>query len=230
MTAAHTPIFNRTLMLMHLHSNMIRLATLALASFLVPGTATPAAAQLCAHAPPALALPSQPADAPDRLWALVEIPAGSAVKYELHAGTGRMEVDRFLSMSMVYPANYGILPCTLAGDGDALDVLVLTREPVAAGALIQVRPIGLLRMIDGGDADDKILAVPLESVDPSFADVRSIEDASATQLARIEEFFRTYKRLPLPAGDVTVGPWEGVDAARQAIDEALGNLGDPPGT
>jgi inorganic pyrophosphatase len=115
------------------------LATLALASFLVLGITAPAAAQLCPHAPAGLALPSQPPDAPDRLWALVEIPAGSAVKYELHAGTGRMAVDRFLSMSMVYPANYGVLPCTLAGDGDAIDVLVLTREPVSAGALILVR-------------------------------------------------------------------------------------------
>lgn len=208
---------------------MTRLAKLALALFLASGIATPAAAQLCPHAPPALALPAQPPDAPDRLWALVEIPAGSAVKYELHAGTGRMEVDRFLSMSMVYPANYGILPCTLAGDGDALDVLVLTHEPVAPGALIQVRPIGLLRMVDGGDADDKILAVPLESVDPSFAGFRTIEDASTTELARIEEFFRTYKRLPLPAGEVIVGPWEGADIARQAIDEALRDVAGPPG-
>jgi inorganic pyrophosphatase len=213
---------------MHLHSNVTRPATLALASLLVLGTADPAAAQICAHAPPALALPSQPSDAPDRLWALVEIPAGSAVKYELDAGTGRMMVDRFLSMSMMYPANYGILPCTLAGDGDALDVLVLTREPVSAGALIQVRPIGLLRMVDGGDPDDKVLAVPLESVDPSYADLHSLDDANATELARIEEFFRTYKRLPLPAGEVLVGPWEGVDAARRAIDEALSAAAGSP--
>lgn len=205
------------------------LATLALPFFLVSGIAAPAAAQLCPHAPAGLALPSQPPDAPERLWALVEIPAGSAVKYELHAGTGRMAVDRFLSMSMVYPANYGILPCTLAGDGDALDVVVLTREPVSPGALIQVRAIGLLRMVDGGDEDDKILAVPLESVDPSFADVGTIADMSATELARIEEFFRTYKRLPLPPGEVTVGPWEGDDAARRAIGDALNDVALPPG-
>jgi inorganic pyrophosphatase len=160
---------------------------------------------------------------------LVEIPAGSAVKYELHAETGRMEVDRFLSMSMVYPANYGILPCTLADDGDALDVLVLTREPVSAGALIQVRAIGLLRMVDGGDADDKILAVPLESVDPSFADVRTFGEVHTTELARIEEFFRTYKRLPVPAGDVTVGPWEDVDTALQSIENALRDITGAPG-
>ena len=150
--------------------------SLAMASLLALGFPASGTSQLCPHTPEVLALPSQPSDAPDRLWALVEIPALSSVKYELHPGTGRMEVDRFLSMPMVYPANYGIFPCTLAEDGDALDVLVLTREPVAPGSLIQVRVVAMLRMIDRGENDHKLVAVPIHEVDPSYSRIHDLHD------------------------------------------------------
>lgn len=168
-----------------------------------------------------LARLTQPARAPDELLALVEIPAGGSVKYEIHPGSGRMEVDRFLSMPVAYPANYGILPCTLAGDGDALDVMILTREPLAPGTLIRVRPLGLLRMLDRGEEDHKLLAVPLTSVDPGFAGVRELDHLPQETLARIEAFFRVYKELPDPEVEVVVGPWEGLEAATAAVRAAM---------
>jgi inorganic pyrophosphatase len=167
----------------------------------------------------------QPAGAPDELLALVEIPAGSAAKYELHAPSGRMQVDRFLATPVAYPVNYGILPCTLAGDGDQLDVLVLTRFPVAPGALVRVRPVGVLRMIDGGDDDPKLLAVPVDAVDATWSGVREPTDLPAAEIARIETFFRLYKTLPAPAARVEVGPWEGPEAARTLVMEALAAAG-----
>ncbi len=163
----------------------------------------------------------QPAEAPDELLALIEIPAGGQVKYELHPESGRMEVDRFLSMPVAYPVNYGILPCTLAEDGDHLDVLVLTRIPVLPGALIRVRPVGVLRMVDRGEGDDKILMVPVSAVDPTWDGVRSLEDLPAAEVQRVEAFFQVYKNLPDPTVQVEVGPWEGVESALALIRAAL---------
>ncbi len=138
----------------------------------------------------------QPDSAPDEVYALVEIPAGSTTKYELDAATGHLLVDRFQSMPVVYPANYGTLPSTLAGDNDPLDVLVYTREPVVPGALILVRPIGILKMLDGGEQDDKLVAVPANAVDPAYAAVRDISDLPEIELQRLQAFFTVYKQLP----------------------------------
>jgi len=159
----------------------------------------------------------QPRSAPDELVAMVEIPAGGQVKYELDEASGRMEVDRFLSMPVAYPVNYGILPCTEGGDGDPLDVLILTRIPVDPGALIRVRPVGVLRMRDGGEEDDKLVVVPLTGVDPTYEPVGALEDLPTTQLEAIRAFFEVYKLLPEPAGEVELGPWEGPEAARAII-------------
>jgi len=158
------------------------------------------------------------------MLALIEIPAGSSVKYELHEPSGRMEVDRFLAMPMAYPLNYGTFPCTLAGDGDPLDVLVLTRFPVAPGSLIRVRPVGVLRMIDRGEEDHKILAVPVGSVDATYDAIQSPEDLPAAELDRIHAFFQFYKELPTPAVAVEVGPWEGSEAAIELIRDALAGV------
>jgi len=163
----------------------------------------------------------QPAEAPNELLALIEIPAGGQIKYELHEESGRMEVDRFLSMPVAYPVNYGILPCTLADDGDHLDVLVLTRLPVLPGGLIRVRPVGVLRMVDRGEGDDKILMVPVSAVDPTWDGVRSLEDLPAAEVQRVEAFFQVYKNLPDPTVQVEVGPWEGVESALALIRAAL---------
>ncbi|QIB64844.1 inorganic diphosphatase [Kineobactrum salinum] len=99
-------------------------------------------------------------------------------------------------MPVVYPANYGTLPSTLAGDNDPLDVLVYTREPVVPGALIRVRPIGILKMLDGGEQDDKLVAVPADEVDPAYTRVRDITDLPEIELQRLQAFFTVYKQLP----------------------------------
>ena len=138
---------------------------------------------------------AQPAAAPDEALLVVEIPAGGSVKYEIR-DDGLLHVDRFLSMPVAYPANYGSLPSTRAGDGDPLDALVLTRLPLQPGSVIRFRPIGVLRMTDGGEADQKIIGVPADAVDPTFAGIRDIGDLPAIERARIEAFFRVYKDLP----------------------------------
>jgi inorganic pyrophosphatase len=123
----------------------------------------------------------------------IEIPAGGSTKYEIDAATGEIWVDRFLSVPVVYPANYGYIPGSLAGDGDPLDVLVLTREPVMPGSRIRTRVIGLLRMTDDGKPDSKLIAVPLPAVDPTYNGVRDIGDLPAAELDRIRAFFQVYK-------------------------------------
>lgn len=131
--------------------------------------------------------------APERLLALVEIPAGSFIKYEIHESSGHVIVDRFLTTPVAYPANYGSLPSMFAADGDPLDILIFTRIPVAPGVLIEVRPIGTLRMRDQGEVDDKIIAVPADDVDSFYQEVRDIDDLPKEALANIESFFRHYK-------------------------------------
>jgi len=120
-------------------------------------------------------------------------------------------------MPMAYPANYGSMPGTHAGDGDPLDALVLTRAPLHPGVLIRFRPLGLLRMIDGGDADEKIIGVPADDVDPTYAGLRSIDDLPAMERERIEAFFRVYKDLPAGGKRVELRGWGGVDEAKTVM-------------
>lgn len=153
---------------------------------------------------------AQPATAPDEIWVVIEIPQGSAVKYELDKGTGALYVDRFQSMPVHTPANYGSIPRTLAVDGDPVDAVVLARHPIHPGAFVKVRPIGLLRTLDGQYVDDKILAVPVSAVDPTYDGVRDLTDIPAAERERIAAYFRVYKQLPagqegklLETGDAT---------------------------
>ncbi len=107
----------------------------------------------------------QPDKVPDEFYAVTEIPAGGMIKYETDAKTGFIVADRFQSMPVAYPANYGSLTQSLGGDGDPLDVIFYTRAPLQPGTLIKLRPIGVLKMIDGGEVDDKIVAVPTSKID-----------------------------------------------------------------
>jgi inorganic pyrophosphatase len=150
---------------------------------------------------------------------LVEIPAEGRVKYEVDPESGRLFVDRFLQTPMRYPANYGSIPGTRAGDGDPLDALVYTREPLAPGVLIRVRPLGLLRMTDAGEEDAKLIAVPVEAVDPSLVGISRLEDLPPLERERILMFFREYKRLPGGA-QVDVAGFEDAAAARGVLEEA----------
>ncbi len=162
----------------------------------------------------------QPED-PAEFYTLVEIPAGSSTKYEVDARTGHVFVDRFLSMPMVYPANYGSIPSSLAGDGDPLDALVFTRAPIMPGALVKVRAIGVLKMVDGEESDDKIIAVPTSDVDPTYDNIKSINDLPEMERARLEAFFRVYKQLPEGSKKVELGGFEDADKARAEVVEAL---------
>lgn len=113
-------------------------------------------------------LVAQPKQAPQEVNLAVEIPVSSFTKYEIK-DDGLVHVDRFQSMPVAYPANYGSMPRTLAGDNDPLDALVLTREPLHPGVIVRFRPIGYLKMIDGGEHDEKIIGVPTDKVDPSYS-------------------------------------------------------------
>lgn len=159
----------------------------------------------------------QPDAAPARLLALVEIPAGSNVKYELDKQTGHIIVDRFLTTPMAYPANYGSLPSVFAEDGDPVDILVFSRVPIAPGVLIEVRPIGTLRMRDRGENDDKIIAVPAEDVDPFYADISDIDDLPAEARASIETFFRNYKSNDPDDGQVTTHGFINAESTLEAL-------------
>lgn len=162
----------------------------------------------------------QPADAPAHAMLQVEIPAGSFTKYEIDEA-GRIFVDRFLSMPMAYPANYGSMPGTLAGDGDPLDALVLTRAPLHPGVYIRFRAIGVLRMVDGGEADEKIVGVPADDVDPTYAAIRTVDDLPAIERDRIEAFFRVYKDLPAGGKRVELHGWGDADEAQVLIRAAV---------
>jgi len=158
---------------------------------------------------------------PDNVLAVIEIPSGSFTKYEIDKTTGYLVVDRFQSMPVAYPANYGTIPSSLAGDGDPLDVLVLTREPIVPGAFIRVRPIGVLRMTDAGDEDDKVIAVPVSEVDPQYDRVRTITDMPEIERQRIEAFFRVYKDLPAGRNRVELRGFVGAAEARATVRAAL---------
>jgi len=134
-------------------------------------------------------------DGPDRetFRAVIEIPKGSKVKYELDKPTGMLKVDRILYSSVMYPANYGFVPRTYCDDDDPLDVLVLNSEPVQPLAVVRARAIGLMRMDDEGREDDKIVAVHVD--DPAFADYRDLAELPGHVARQIRRFFEDYKVL-----------------------------------
>lgn len=165
-------------------------------------------------------LAAQPKKAPEEVLLTVEIPAGSFTKYEINE-EGLVYVDRFQSMPVVYPANYGSMPRTLAGDGDPLDALVLTREPLHPGVLIAFRPIGYLRMLDKGEQDDKVIGVPTDKVDPTYSNIRDLADLPEIERQRIEAFFRIYKDLPVGRNPVVLNGYGNAAEAKVLITEAL---------
>ena len=145
---------------------------------------------------------------------LIEISMGTKHKYEYDDRYNRLRLDRVLFTPSVYPANYGYLPDTLAPDGDALDVLVLTNDPVIPGCLVTARVLGMLAMHDAGREDFKILAV--EHSDPTLDDYRVLEDVPPNTLRQIAMFFATYKKLE--GGETSVGGWQGFDAVAALIE------------
>ena len=136
---------------------------------------------------------SQSKNAPSELICVIEIPMGSKVKYELDKDSGLIKVDRILYSSVHYPANYGFLPQTYCDDKDPLDVLVLCQESVTPLSLMRAKPIGVLKMRDQGELDDKIIAVHLD--DPEFKDITSISQLPQHRFKEIKRFFEDYKLL-----------------------------------
>ena len=132
--------------------------------------------------------------------AVIEIPKGSKCKYELDKFTGLLKLDRILYTSTHYPANYGFIPRTYADDGDPLDVLVLCSEPIYPMTLMRVYPIGVMRMLDGGKMDDKIIAVPFS--DPTYLGIASIDGLPPHIFDEIMHFFTVYKQLENKQTDV----------------------------
>ncbi len=162
----------------------------------------------------------QPKNNPDEFYAVTEIPAGGIIKYETDAKTGFIIADRFQSMPVAYPANYGSLTQSLAGDGDPLDVIFYTRAPLAPGTLIKLRPIGVLKMIDGGETDDKIVAVPASKIDPTYDDIKNVTDLPKIEQERLEAFFRVYKQLPDGRKKVELNGFNDAATAKQEIKQA----------
>ena len=130
---------------------------------------------------------------PEQFTAVIEISKGNNCKYELDKYTGLLRLDRVLYTSTHYPANYGFIPRTFADDGDPLDVLVICSVPIQPMTLIDVAPIGVMRMIDSGAVDDKIIAVPIS--DPTYNHIKSIDELPSHIFDEIMHFFTVYKQL-----------------------------------
>lgn len=124
---------------------------------------------------------------------IVEIPFNSNIKYEFDKEMNKIRVDRILNTSMLYPGNYGYIPNTLSGDGDPLDILLLTEYPIIPGCIIKVRIIGVLYTIDEKGNDEKLLAVPSSDVDSNYDDIKALKDLSPIILKKIKHFFTHYK-------------------------------------
>lgn len=160
------------------------------------------------------------AGTPDKLNVVIEIPFGSNIKYELDKESGAVFVDRIVYGSVVYPANYGFVPQTLAGDGDPIDILVLCNVPLQAGSVIKCRLIGVLLMEDESGADEKLLAVPVSKTTPLFDAIKTYEDLPKLQLEQIRNFFEVYKMLE-PGKWVKVKGYSGIDTANEILQKSL---------
>ncbi len=162
-------------------------------------------------------LPTGP-NVPEEVFAVIEIPKGSRNKFEYSKDFGTYVLDRVLHSPQHYPGEYGFIPKTLYDDGDPMDIIVLMDEKTFPGCIIEARPVGLMRMIDGGEKDDKILAVPSE--DPRYDDINDIEDVDSHTKKEIAEFFRTYKNLE-EGKNVEVNGWDGKEDSLKAVKHSV---------
>lgn len=147
---------------------------------------------------------------------IIEIPKFSKNKYEIDKETGIIALDRVMHTAQDYPFDYGFVPQTLFDDGDALDVVLVTTYPLAPGILVKARPVAIMEMVDGGDRDDKIVAVPVD--DPRFDGVKDIGDLNPHFQKEMSHFFETYKKVQNKV--VEVGAWHGAKEAMEAFDRS----------
>ncbi len=159
---------------------------------------------------------------PEIVTAAIEISANSRAKYEICKETGALALDRILFSSMVYPANYGFIPQTLAEDNDPLDVVLLCGVDLVPLSLANARPVGVMKMIDGGEGDDKIIAVAEDDV--TMRHVRELEDIPQAKRDEIAQFFKEYKNLEKKK--VEVKEFHGKEVALQIIRDCMARYQD----
>ena len=158
---------------------------------------------------------------PEDVIVIIEVPiGGEPIKYEMDKAAGTLVVNRFLHTPMRYPGNYGFVPHTLSADGDPIDVLVANTRPIVPGAVINVRPIGVLKMVDDAGCDEKILAVPSPKLTKRYEHVTNYTDLPRITLEQVQHFFEHYKDLE-PGKWVKMGGWGDAEEARQLIRAAI---------
>jgi inorganic pyrophosphatase len=155
--------------------------------------------------------------APEEFRVIIEIPKGSKNKYEIDKETGLIKLDRAMKSAQDYPFDYGFAPQTLWEDNDPLDVVVLTTYPLSPGILVDVRPIAVMHMIDGGEGDDKIIVVPVS--DPRWEEVKDLQDINKHTVKEIQHFFETYKQIENKV--VEVHGFEGKEEAMEAVKKSV---------
>ena len=157
---------------------------------------------------------------PEEINVIIDIPKGCSNKYEYKEKQGYFELDRVIYSPLFFPFEYGFIPQTLSGDGDSLDVVLLTTFPTFSGCLIKARPVGVLLMEDEKGIDHKIVAVPLEKIDPHFKNIKDIEDINEHSKEEIKVFFEDYKKLEKDKF-VKIKGWEKADKAKEIIQKAI---------
>jgi inorganic pyrophosphatase len=160
-------------------------------------------------------------DPPEDVNVIIEVPiGGEPIKYEMDKAAGTLVVDRFLHTPMRYPGNYGFIPHTLSEDGDPIDVLIANTRPIVPGAVINVRPIGVLKMVDDAGGDEKILAVPVPKLTKRYEHVVNYTDLPRITLEQVQHFFEHYKDLE-PGKWVKMNGWGDAAEAKRFIREAM---------
>ena len=158
---------------------------------------------------------------PNDFNVVIEIPAhADPVKYEVDKESGAIFVDRFMGTAMHYPCNYGYIPHTIAGDGDPVDVLVVTQFALPPGVVVRCRPVGMLSMTDEAGDDAKVLAVPVDKLTTMYRNVESPRDLPQITLDQIAHFFAHYKDLE-PGKFVKINGWFGQEEAKKEIMEGV---------
>jgi inorganic pyrophosphatase len=164
------------------------------------------------------------ANPPEEVNVVVEVPVGGEpIKYEMDKASGALFVDRFLYTSMRYPGNYGFIPHTLSDDGDPCDVLICNQRGIVPGAVIAVRPVGVLKMNDEAGGDEKIIAVPVPKLTRRYENVHNYTDLPDITIKQVQHFFEHYKDLE-DSKWVKVTGWGDASEARKIIVESIERL------